>query len=45
VVPVALTAVAFLVVRSMARTALRLDDAQAAQIAARSVMPPIPPGW
>jgi Na+/phosphate symporter len=45
VVPVVLTLVAFLVVRSMARTALRLDDAEAARNAARAVlpMPPMPP--
>jgi RsiW-degrading membrane proteinase PrsW (M82 family) len=37
--PVALTIVAFFVVRAMARTALRLDDAEAVQVAARSVLP------
>jgi RsiW-degrading membrane proteinase PrsW (M82 family) len=46
-VPVALTVAAFFVLRSMARTALQLDDAQAAHLAARSVMvpmqPPMPP--
>jgi protease PrsW len=42
-VPVALTVAAFFVLRSMARTALRLDDAQAAHRAARSVMPLMPP--
>ncbi|TMQ04317.1 MAG: PrsW family intramembrane metalloprotease [Deltaproteobacteria bacterium] len=41
VVPVALTVLAFFVVRSMARTALRLDDAEAVRSAARSVMPPM----
>jgi RsiW-degrading membrane proteinase PrsW (M82 family) len=41
VVPVALTVLAFFVLRSMARTALRLDDAQAAHAAARSVLPPM----
>jgi protease PrsW len=40
VAPVALTVLAFLVVRSMARTALRLDDAEAAHAAARSALPP-----
>ena len=43
VVPVALTVLAFLVVRSMARTALRLDDAEAVRVAAQSVLPPYPP--
>jgi RsiW-degrading membrane proteinase PrsW (M82 family) len=42
VVPVALTVIAFLVIRSMARTALRLDDAEAVTLAARSVLPPLP---
>jgi RsiW-degrading membrane proteinase PrsW (M82 family) len=41
VVPVALTVLAFLVVRSMARTALRLDDAEAVRTAARSALPPL----
>lgn len=41
VVPVLLTVLAFLVVRSMARTALRLDDAEAARAAARSALPPL----
>jgi RsiW-degrading membrane proteinase PrsW (M82 family) len=40
VAPVLLTAIAFFVVRSMARTALRLDDAEAARAAAQSVLPP-----
>jgi len=47
VVPVALTVLAFFVLRSMARTALRLDDAQAVHAAARAaaqlVLPPPPP--
>lgn len=41
VAPVLLTVLAFLVVRSMARTALRLDDAEAARAAARSALPPL----
>jgi RsiW-degrading membrane proteinase PrsW (M82 family) len=43
VAPVVLTVVAFVVVRTMARTALHLDDAEAATIAAQSVMaqPPV----
>ena len=41
VMPIALTVLAFLVLRSMARTALRLDDAQAAHAAARAAQP----GW
>jgi RsiW-degrading membrane proteinase PrsW (M82 family) len=41
VVPVLLTVLAFVVVRSMARTALRLDDAEAARAAARSALPPL----
>jgi len=41
VVPVALTLIAFFVLRSMARTALRLDDAEAVKLAARSVLPPV----
>jgi RsiW-degrading membrane proteinase PrsW (M82 family) len=40
VVPIGLTVAAFFVLRSMARTALRLDDAQAAHAAARTVLPP-----
>ena len=40
VVPVALTLAAFLVVRSMARTALQLDDAEAATLAARAASRP-----
>jgi protease PrsW len=38
-VPVGLTILAFLVVRSLARTALRLDDAEAARIAAPAAPP------
>jgi len=38
VVPVGLTIAAFLVVRSMARTALRLDDAEAARVAVRAAV-------
>src|SRR5262245_44025365 len=41
--PVVLTVLAFFVLRSMARTALRLDDAQAVHVAARAAMPPPPP--
>jgi RsiW-degrading membrane proteinase PrsW (M82 family) len=48
--PVALTVLAFFVLRAMARTALRLDDAHVARIAAQSVIamqqpyaPPPPP--
>lgn len=41
VVPMLLTVLAFLVVRSMARTALRLDDAEAVRTAARSALPPL----
>lgn len=39
VVPVALTLAAFFVLRSMARTALRLDDAEAVRLAARTALP------
>lgn len=39
--PVALTLIAFFVIRSMARTALRLDDAEAVRIAARSALTPL----
>jgi len=39
VVPVALTLIAFFVIRSMARTALRLDDAEAVKLAAQSALP------
>jgi RsiW-degrading membrane proteinase PrsW (M82 family) len=39
-VPVGLTIVAFLVVRSLARTALRLDDAEAARAAPPIQLPP-----
>jgi RsiW-degrading membrane proteinase PrsW (M82 family) len=46
-VPVALTVLAFLVLRAMARTALRLDDAAAVHAAARAAVapqdPPQPP--
>jgi hypothetical protein len=38
--PVALTVLAFFVLRSMARTALRLDDAAALHLAARAAPPP-----
>jgi RsiW-degrading membrane proteinase PrsW (M82 family) len=41
VVPVALTVIAFFVVRSMARTALRLDDAEAVKLAAQAALPPL----
>jgi hypothetical protein len=44
-VPVALTVLAFFVLRSMARTALRLDDAAAVHLAARAVLPPGMPRW
>lgn len=53
-VPVALTVLAFLVVRAMARNALRLDDAQAAHAAAEAAraaalaargQPPPPPSY
>jgi len=37
--PIALTVIAFVVLRAMARTALRLDDADAVRIAAQSVLP------
>ena len=40
--PVALTVLAFFVVRSMARTALRLDDAEALRTAAQAALPPFP---
>jgi RsiW-degrading membrane proteinase PrsW (M82 family) len=40
VAPVLLTVIAFFVLRSMARIALRLDDAQAARAAAQAVLPP-----
>jgi RsiW-degrading membrane proteinase PrsW (M82 family) len=39
--PVALTVLAFFVLRSMARTALRLDDAAAVRVAAHSPLPPV----
>jgi RsiW-degrading membrane proteinase PrsW (M82 family) len=41
--PVVLTVLAFFVLRAMARTALRLDDAAAVHAAARAAMPPQPP--
>jgi RsiW-degrading membrane proteinase PrsW (M82 family) len=51
-VPIALTVIAFFVLRSMARTALRLDDAEAVHAAAHAAMsavdrvpPPVMPGW
>ena len=40
VIPIALTVLAFFVVRQMARNALRLDDADAARAAVRAVTPP-----
>jgi hypothetical protein len=43
VVPVGLTVVAFFVIRSMARTALRLDDAQAASAAVHAAVSSVPP--
>jgi Na+/phosphate symporter len=43
--PIALTVLAFFVLRSMARTALRLDDAVAVHAAARAALPPQLPGW
>jgi RsiW-degrading membrane proteinase PrsW (M82 family) len=48
IMPVALTVAAFFVLRSMARTALRLDDAQAAYYAAQAAQAPPyipPPAW
>lgn len=42
VMPVALTVLAFFVIRSMARTALRLDDAEAAQRALSAATAPQP---
>jgi RsiW-degrading membrane proteinase PrsW (M82 family) len=42
-VPVALTILAFVVLRAMARTALRLDDAEAASAAARAAAAAVPP--
>jgi len=45
VAPVALTVLAFFVLRAMARTALRLDDAQAVYTAAQAALAPhLPPG-
>jgi RsiW-degrading membrane proteinase PrsW (M82 family) len=45
VAPVALTVLAFFVLRAMARTALRLDDAQAVYTAAQAALAPrMPPG-
>jgi RsiW-degrading membrane proteinase PrsW (M82 family) len=43
VVPVALTVLAFFVLRSMARTALRLDDAEAVHAAARAARAALAP--
>ena len=43
-VPVALTVLAFFVLRSMARTALRLDDADAVHQVARAALPPMQGG-
>jgi RsiW-degrading membrane proteinase PrsW (M82 family) len=43
-IPVALTFLAFFVLRSMARTALRLDDAEAAGAAALAAANRVPPG-
>ena len=40
IVPVALTVLAFFVLRAMARTALRLDDAEAATLAVRAAQVP-----
>lgn len=42
-VPVGLTVLAFLVIRSMAKTALRLDDAQAASAAVHAAVSQVPP--
>jgi len=42
VVPVALTVLAFFVLRAMARTALHLDDAEEARLATRAVPAPLP---
>ncbi|MBA3460716.1 MAG: PrsW family intramembrane metalloprotease [Deltaproteobacteria bacterium] len=41
-IPIALTIVAFLVLRSMSRTALRLDDAEAARIAVAAAQSSVP---
>lgn len=43
IAPVALTLAAFVVLRGMARTAMHLDDAQAARAAARTVISPWAP--
>lgn len=43
-IPIALTVVAFFVLRSMARTALSLDDAQAASAAVQDAIAQVPPG-
>jgi RsiW-degrading membrane proteinase PrsW (M82 family) len=42
-IPIALTVVAFIVVRSMSRTALRLDDAEAARHAVAAAQSSVPP--
>lgn len=42
-IPILLTVVAFFVIRSMARTALHLDDADAASAAVRAAQRPLPP--
>jgi protease PrsW len=42
-IPVGLTVIAFLVLRSMAKTALRLDDAQAASAAVHAAVNQVPP--
>jgi len=43
-IPIALTVIAFLVLRSMARRALQLDDAQAATVAVQSAIAQVPHG-
>ncbi len=42
-IPIGLTVTAFLVIRSMAKTALRLDDAQAASAAVHAAVNQVPP--
>jgi RsiW-degrading membrane proteinase PrsW (M82 family) len=42
-IPIGLTVIAFLVIRSMAKTALRLDDAQAASAAVHAAVNQVPP--
>jgi RsiW-degrading membrane proteinase PrsW (M82 family) len=42
-IPIGLTVLAFIVLRSMTRTALRLDDAEAARIAVAAVQSSPPP--